>query len=644
MPNLPNWSNWLDWGGGNAPVRSLNELHGPTTLGTPYQWLRPPGAPFPTPQGMQVPMFGPTGGQMYPMFGGGAGVPNVSAGAGPMAQMSFAERAAAAGYPTATQGASVPMFGPDGSPRYPMFGNGAKAPTVSNPSTYVRPAPQFPPPQGQAAPLPYSAGQRQYPMFGNGAPAPNVSVPAATPYQRPAPQFPTPQGKSVPMPQGPVNVPPPPTATAAGAATKYTNPGVRFPPVTAAQAAGVPGSGPLNPPPVPPPSAAGAAPTPGAAPGAGAGGAGGTPAPAPGLPAAAAVTPGRWNVFRTSTFGPSFASKSPLGDMFTRNVTGKGAVGANIGTQIALQALPGLVGQGYTGITGNAPSEQGMETARSSANLAGLGLMFGVPVGAAAGVGGFVGDAVGSSGGLGVANMLRGAMGMDPTDDTIGDILGRVPGIGGLFGGGAGGEQQAADPVAALPATPDSIATVGQMAGLDASSTGFLQQQFANSVALSTAQYMADPETFQAQFEAQYGRPMESEADIAQVVFGRIVSEGLPAALESQSAQAAALQNAAMYQDFISRYMQPIRDQYNDLGTQAAAAGYGDLALQFQGQGAAQESAMRAMPNLEALKARQAQVNQLAQQQWQASMSGGGGATDPLGDAATMEALMAAGA
>ena len=365
-----------------------------------------------------------------------------------------------------------------------------------------------------------------------------------------------------------------------------------------------------------------------------------TPTPGPGYGAGPLVPQSRWNAFRTSTFGPSFASKSPLGDMFTRNVTGKGAVGANIATQVALQALPGLVGQGYTGITGNAPSEQGMETARSSANLAGLGLMFGVPVGAAAGVGGFVGDAVGSSGGLGVANMLRGAMGMDPTDDTIGDILGRAPGIGGLFGGGAGGEQQAQDPVAALPPTPDSIATVGQMAGLDASSTGFLQQQFANSVALSTAQYMADPETFQAQFEAQYGRPMESEADIAQVVFGRIVSEGLPAALENQSAQAAALQNAAMYQDFISQYMAPIRDQYNDLGAQAAAAGYGDLALQFQGQGASQEAAMRAIPSLEALRAKQAQVDQLAQGQYQSMMGGvSGGATDPLGDAATLAAL-----
>lgn len=153
------------------------------------------------------------------------------------------------------------------------------------------------------------------------------------------------------------------------------------------------------------------------------------------------------------------------------------------------------------------------------------------------------------------------------------------------------------------------------------------------------AQYTGDPEGFKARFEEQYGRPMESEADISQVVFSKIVNEGLPAAIENQSAQAAALQNAAMYQDFIGKYMQPIRDQYTDLANRATAAGYGDLALQFQGQGASQESAIRMIPSLEALRAKQAQVDQLAQQQWQASMSGTGGTTDPLGDAATLAAL-----
>lgn len=159
-------------------------------------------------------------------------------------------------------------------------------------------------------------------------------------------------------------------------------------------------------------------------------------------------------------------------------------------------------------------------------------------------------------------------------------------------------------------------------------------------MALARATYAADPEGSKKQFESLYGRPMESEDDLAQVLFSKIVQESLPAALENQSAQAAALQNAAMYQDFISQYMAPIRDQYNDLGAQAAAAGYGDLALQFQGQGASQEAAMRAIPSLEALRAQQAQVNQLAQAQWQSSMSGTGSTgTDPLGDASTLAAL-----
>ena len=375
-----------------------------------------------------------------------------------------------------------------------------------------------------------------------------------------------------------------------------------------------------------------------------------TPTPGPGYGTGPLLPPSRWGAFRTSQFGPSFQSKSPLGDLFTKNMTGKGAAISNIGMQVALQALPRLTAQYLPGITGRPLTEQGVETARSSAGLAGLGAMFGVPVGAAAGVGGFLGDAIGSSGGLGVANFLRENMPewmpgdvekQGPTDDTIGDILGRMWGVGGWFSdNGDPAQQQAQDPIAALPPTPESIATVGQMAGLDPSSIGFLQQQFDGSMALARATYAADPEGSKKQFESLYGRPMESEDDLAQVLFSKIVQESLPAALENQSAQAAALQNAAMYQDFISQYMAPIRDQYNDLGAQAAAAGYGDLALQFQGQGVSQEAAMRAIPNLEALKAKQAQVNQLAQAQWQSSMSGTGSTgTDPLGDASTLAAL-----
>lgn len=338
-------------------------------------------------------------------------------------------------------------------------------------------------------------------------------------------------------------------------------------------------------------------------------------------------------------------------------LSGPGAnMAAGLGAQIALHAVGSGVPMAYESLTGRPVSQQGYETSRSTAGLAATALpFFGAPVAAAVGAGAALGDVVGSAEGAGVANFLRenvlshapewmpGDMeDWGPTNDGIGDILGRIPwGIGSILGGTPEGEQQQAqDPIAALPPTPESIATVGQMAGLDPSSIGFLQQQFDGSMALARATYAADPEGSKKQFESLYGRPMESEDDLAQVLFSKIVQESLPAALENQSAQAAALQNAAMYQDFISQYMAPIRDQYNDLGAQAAAAGYGDLALQFQGQGASQESAMRAIPNLEALKAKQAQVNQLAQAQWQSSMSGTGSTgTDPFGDASTLAAL-----
>jgi len=367
----------------------------------------------------------------------------------------------------------------------------------------------------------------------------------------------------------------------------------------------------------------------------------------------------------TSTVGsrlPNFLTQ-PLGTPnpgvtgWRARLSGPGAnMAAGLGAQVALHAVGSGVPMAYENLTGRPVSQQGYETSRSTTGLAATALpFFGAPVAAAVGAGAALGDVVGSAEGAGVANFLRenvlshapewmpGDMeDWGPTNDGIGDILGRIPwGIGSILGGTSEGEQQQAqDPVAALPPTPESIATVGQMAGLDPSSIGFLQQQFDGSVLLSMAQYTADPEGFKKQFESVHGRPMESEADISQVLFSKIVGESLPAALENQSAQAAALQNAAMYQDFISKYMAPIRDQYNDLGAQAAAAGYGDLALQFQGQGASQESAMRAIPSLEALRAQQAQVNQLAQAQWQSSMSGTGSTgTDPLGDASTLAAL-----
>ena len=327
-----------------------------------------------------------------------------------------------------------------------------------------------------------------------------------------------------------------------------------------------------------------------------------------------------------------------------------GGMGANmaagLGAMVAMNAIP----QWYANARGADPNSYGVKTSRDVSKLASWGLLGGPAVAGSVGLGVGIADAAASTDFVRdeIINRIRGWMpggGWAPTDSTVGESLANLPGfVGDWFGdGGPAGGEQAQDPVAALPPTVESIATVGQMAGLDPSSTGFLQEQFNNSVLLSMAQYTADPEGFKKQFESVHGRPMESEADISQVLFSKIVGESLPLALESQSAQAAALQNAAMYQDFISKYMAPIRDQYNDLGARASAAGYGDLALQFQGQGVSQESAIRMIPSLEALRAKQAQVDQLAQQQWQASVSGTGGTgADPLGDAATLDALMAA--
>jgi len=706
---MSNWSDWLDWGGRPAPVQSLNNLAGPTNPNVPYQWLRPPGAAFPTPQGTPVPMFGPTGGQMYPMFGGGS-MPTqpLPAAATPVQQAPWAQRAAAAGYPTAPSGArmsfdlpvrapgsavvpytggTVPVQNPYGG-SLAEFRSAQQARVMPQPGAGGQPALGWDPHAEQRA-----ANEASWKNVSDSARRAKESADRTTAYAKTmgfdpdAPRTKPTVGRTAPTaaPGEPL-----PTRTPGTAGPTYGN--VKMGGGAAGGGAGAGASGgnaygPYGPPNpgtpggTPPPAGSSTPGDPlGAYRNAGWNVNGAPPAGAPGSPGASYAnawrnvgqpTPNPYSAFwgrnplnvrgalsatgsvgsklpgvltAPRNFGPSptGAIGSRLPGFLTNEMSAGKSFGAGIGTALALHALPGFTAQIAPGITGRPLTEQGMETARSSAGAAGAGLMFGAPVAAAAGVGTFLGDAVGSSGGLGVANWLRGVMpewmpgDNAPTDDTIGDILGRTP-IGGWFG--AGGEQQAQDPVAGLPPTLESIATVGQMAGLDPSSVGFLQQQFDGSMALARATYAADPEGSKKQFEALYGRPMESEDDLAQVLFSKIVQESLPAALENQSAQAAALQNAAMYQDFIGKYMQPIRDQYTDLASRAQAAGYGDLALQFQGQGASQESAMRAIPNLEALKAQQAQVNQLAQQQWQASMSGTGGATDPLGDASTLAAL-----
>lgn len=761
---MSNWSDWLDWGGRPAPVRSLNNLYGPTSMGTPYQWLRPPGAPFPTPSGAQFPMFSPAGSPNYPMFGPNAGVPNVSVGAGPMPAMSWAERVATAGYSPATSTSQlVPMFDAAGNPSSiprPMFdaaGNSTPITQTYSPGPGVPARPQVPGGATQfktplvpnqpslmpnASPM-NLANPTRVPMFdaagnlnpipGGGTPyTPGPGVPT-NPYTQAgastAAKYPMFDAAGNPAP-GPVNGPRPPSlmpnarpmngtgqpsAPSAAPTTTRVTPGTTPPGhITPGPQPAAPTGGPQPPAPtsVPQPKlgpgaqnpylnaaqkGANAGQVPPAGPGARAGAAAGGAQPtgsAPTNPYSAfwgrnplnvrgalsptgsvgSKLPGFLTQYRGFGPSPTGAVGSRLPNFLTQplgtpnpgvtgwraRLSGPGAnMAAGLGAQVALHAVGSGVPMAYENLTGRPVSQQGYETSRSTTGLAATALpFFGAPVAAAVGAGAALGDVVGSAEGAGVANFLRenvlshapewmpGDMqDWGPTNDGIGDILGRIPwGIGSILGGTSEGEQQQAqDPIAALPPTPESIATVGQMAGLDPSSIGFLQQQFDGSMALARATYAADPEGSKKQFESLYGRPMESEDDLAQVLFSKIVQESLPAALENQSAQAAALQNAAMYQDFISKYMAPIRDQYNDLGAQAAAAGYGDLALQFQGQGASQEAAMRAIPSLEALRAQQAQVNQLAQSQYQSMMSGAGSTgADPLGDAATLDALMAA--
>jgi len=243
---MSNWSDWLDWGGRPAPVQSLNNLAGPTNPNVPYQWLRPTNpAWYPTPQGLKVPMFGPGNTQIYPMFGEGA-LPTqpLPAAATPVTQASWAQRAGAVGYPTAPQGASVPMFGPDGAPRYPMFGNGAPTPNAPAgagpisqqawaqrataagypvaPGNYTTPlVPNQPSMMPNAQPM-NLANPTRTPMFdaaGNPAPipqprpAPGPGVPT-NPYTQPgattAMKYPMFDGAGNPAP-GPVNAPRPPS-------------------------------------------------------------------------------------------------------------------------------------------------------------------------------------------------------------------------------------------------------------------------------------------------------------------------------------------------------------------------------------------------------------------------------------------------
>lgn len=312
--------------------------------------------------------------------------------------------------------------------------------------------------------------------------------------------------------------------------------------------------------------------------------------------------------------------------------------GAGLGTAMALTAVPEFLINAT-----DAEGTYGASTARSVGRLSALGLLGGAPIAATVGAGVGLGDAVASNDWVrdNIINGIRGAIGWAPTDSTLGESLANLPGIGGLLSGeGGGGDAAPADQAAPMPATPESLQTIGALAGLDPTSTSLLQRQFESSLAVSLAQYQWDPEGFKANFEQVNGVPIESEDDIARVIFSRIVSESLPVAVEQQSARAAMLQNAAQYQDFISQYYAPIRDQYSDIASRASAAGFGGVAERANILGASTESQLRSMPAIATLQAQQAQIDQLSQQQMAQALSGGGGQS-PFGDGATLEALLA---
>lgn len=324
----------------------------------------------------------------------------------------------------------------------------------------------------------------------------------------------------------------------------------------------------------------------------------------------------------------------------TNNLSGARGMGAGMGAMFALGATPGIVANAM----GADPNSQGAQTGQAAGTLASLGLFGGVPVAAAAGVGGALGDAAASTDFVrdNVINNIRGALGWAPTDSTLLGALGNIPGIGDWFGGG---DEQPSTPEATgpqpLPPTVESIAATAPLAGLDAESTAMLQQQFRASVAVSQIQYQVDPEGFAKAFKEQYGRDFQGPQDIDQVVFQQIMTQALPSAVENQSARAAMLANAAQYQDLISQHFAPIQSQYQDLAARASALGYEDMALGYEAQAAATQNQLRSMPSLAALQQYQSQIDQLSQQQMAQAMSGGAGSQSPFDDAATLEALLA---
>lgn len=331
-----------------------------------------------------------------------------------------------------------------------------------------------------------------------------------------------------------------------------------------------------------------------------------------------------------------------LPGFMTNQLSGWRGAAAGLGTAYALNTMPGML----TNALGADPNSYGARSAQGIGRSASLGLLGGVPIAAATGLGVGLGDAVAAPGGpvRDAINWFRtdvmpGDWG--PTDDTALEAISNVPGLGWLDGGG--GEQTTPATPAPLPPTVESLAQVASLAQLDPDSTQMIQQQFQSDLAVAMAQYTANPAGFAEAWKA--GNP-EFEGDvtpdlIAQAVFQSTI-EQLPSIAAGQTARQQMLDRAAAYQEALAPYLAPLQSnaqQTADLLAQAGP-GFSSYAAYAAQQPAIIEQQLRLAPYVAAQTEYQNQMDQLAQQQFATMMSGGGGQSfDALTAAADAQLL-----
>lgn len=368
-----------------------------------------------------------------------------------------------------------------------------------------------------------------------------------------------------------------------------------------------------------------------------------------GLPKAPGVRslPG-W-MTRQQTFQPG-----PNAGKISTGAARAGNMGLAMGASLAAGATPGLVGDAM-GVT------PGSYTDRTLSDIATVGALS-APAGIAAAVpvaGVALGDVAAGTDFVRdnfINPARRVLMDAGPTDDTMGDILGRAPLIGGFFGGDRGASDQAA----AAPDTPqlpprESLLQAAVTAGLDDMSTRELGSMYDQQVALHTAMFQADPATYQATIAAELnsvraeGEPEIAPEDVTLDLLTNIAYQqtlqSLPNFLAGQSSREQALAQAQMYQAALSQYIAPMQQGWADVAAQAEAAGMNPQTLAaYQAAPLYTEQAMRLQPTLDAMEQQAAYDAQVAQQiqaqQIQAQvdeLTGGGGEQ-------TLEELLAAGA